>query len=100
MIPNWKDYLKNEETKYKKLGNIKCPAFNNEEIHFNYYGLRHIVYKGEKVRTKEEIIKRFGLMPYISNILKKAKSIDSEEKRVKKESVAYYCAHPSIRTLS
>ncbi len=90
MGQDWKEYLKNEEIKYKKLGNIKCPAFNNEEIYFNYHGLRHIIYKGGKVRTKEEIIKRFSLVPYISNILRKIKSVDSEEKRVKEESIAYF----------
>lgn len=42
------------------------------------------------MRTKEEIIKRFSLVPYISNILRKIKSVDSEEKRVKEESIAYF----------
>ncbi len=90
MYKNWKEYLKEEEEKYKKLRFIKCPAFNDEEVHFNYYGLRHLIYKGEKLRTKDEIIKRFNLLPFTPNILKIIKTADHEEKRVRENSNAYF----------
>jgi hypothetical protein len=90
IVVDWQKYLENETEKYKKLGYVECPAFSNEKIYFNHYGLRHLVYKGEKVRTKEEIIKRFKLLPYVSNILKKVKSTDDEEKSVNKTPVAYF----------
>jgi hypothetical protein len=90
LIQDWKKYLRNEEEKYKKLGCVKCPAFNGEPIYFNHYGLHHLIYKGNKVRTKNEITKRFILLPYIPNVLKKVTSTDNEEKRVDKNSMAYF----------
>lgn len=87
---NWKKYLKNEEEKYKKLGFVICPAFNCEEIYFNHYGLHHLIYKGDKLRTKDEIMKRFTLIPFVQNILKKIKSVNNEEKRIKEQSIAYF----------
>jgi hypothetical protein len=87
---NWREYLKNEEIKYNRLGRIKCSAFGGEEIYFNHYGLHHLIYKGDKVRTKDEIIKRFSLILFAPNIIKKIKSVDKEEKRTKGKTHAYF----------
>lgn len=87
---NWKEYLKHEQIKYKRIGYVKCPAFNNEEIYFNHYGLHHLIYKGDRLRTKDKIIKRFRLIHYAPNILCKIKHTDHEEKRAQKQSFAYF----------
>ena len=90
MTTDWSNYLKNEELKYKKLGCVICPAFNYEDVYFNNYGLHHLIYKGEKLRTKNEIMRRFKLLPYVLNILKKIKSVDDEERRSREKSFAYF----------
>lgn len=87
---DWREYLKKEREKYKKIGPIKCPAFNNEEIYFNRYGFDHTVYKDGIPRPMDEVVKRFGLLPYVPNILKNLKSVDNEEKRTKDKSTAYF----------
>ena len=86
----WWKYIEIEKIRYKKLGNIKCPAFYDEEVYFNYYGLNHLMYKNGILRTKKEIIERFGLIIHIPNILKKIKNTDFEEKRIKGNSLAYF----------
>lgn len=90
MEKNWKEYIKGEEEKYKKLGHIKCPAFGNEEIYFNRYGFSHLVYKGRFPRPQDEVIKRFELLPYVIKALKNTKSICDEEKRTKGSLHAYF----------
>jgi hypothetical protein len=87
---NWDEYLKNEEINYKKLGYVECPIFSHERVYFNDYGLNHLMYKDRIPRTKEEVRKRFGLLPYVSNILKNIKSVDSEEKSIRNQSIAYF----------
>ena len=87
---DWNKYLVNEENKYKKLGNVKCPAFLNEEIYFNDYGLNHILYKDRIPRPRGEVIIRFNLLIYVPSILRKTKTVDNEEKSFKKQSTAYF----------
>lgn len=48
------------------------------------------MYKNGILRTKKEIIERFGLIIHIPNILKKIKSTNFEEKRIKGDSSAYF----------
>ncbi len=91
MEPNdWRKYLIDEKDKYKKLGHVKCPAFDNEKVYFNHYGLHHLIFKDKKLRSKNDVAERFGLLSYAPNILKGVKSINNEEKRIKEQSVAYF----------
>lgn len=90
MIENWKDFIKNEKEKYKKLGHIVCPAFNYEEVLFNHYGFDHILFKNGIPRPKYIVKERFGLLLYVSNIIKNIKKIESEEKRVRDKLHAYF----------
>ena len=87
---DWKEYLKKEKEKYKKLGNVKCSAFNDEEVYFNHYGFDHIVYKNGFPRPEDEVVARFGLLVHVINILKNLKSVDGEEKRINSKSSAYF----------
>lgn len=72
------------------MGSIECLAFLNEKIYFNHYGWQHLIYKGDKVRAKNEIIKRLHWLSYVFDILKRIKTLDNEEKRVKENSVACF----------
>lgn len=59
---NWREYLKSERKKYKKLRSIKCPAFGGEEIHFNRYGFDHTVYKSGIPRPMNVVLHFFSIM--------------------------------------
>ena len=86
----WKEYVKSEKEKYKKIGYVECQAFGNERVYFNNYGFDHLVYKGRIPRPNSEVIKRFHLLSDVYSVLKKLKSVDQEEKRIKGESCAYF----------
>jgi len=55
---------------YSKIGNISCPAFNGEMIHFTSDGFTHLIRKGRTLRTENEQKRRFSLIPYIKDIIK------------------------------
>lgn len=61
---NWWKYIKEQKEFYKKLGQVQCPAFDNEEIYFNYHGLNHLMYKDGVLRSRNEIIVRFKYLIY------------------------------------
>ncbi len=64
-----KQFIKRSEEKYKKIGCVKCPAFYNEEIYFNKIGFNHLLWKGKKMRTIEEQIRRIDLIPEAVKII-------------------------------
>lgn len=87
---NWWKYIKEQKERYKKLGQVECPAFSSEEIYFNYYGLNHLMYKDGVLRSRNEIIERFKYLIYVPKILKETKNVFNEEKRIKDTSIAYF----------
>lgn len=64
-----KQFIKRSEEKYKKIGYVKCPTFSNEEIYFNKIGFNHLLWKGKKMRTMEEQIRRIDLIPKAIKII-------------------------------
>jgi len=64
-----KQFIKKSEEDYKKIGYVKCPAFSNEEIHFNKIGFNHLLWKGKKMRAMEEQIRRISLIPKAVRII-------------------------------
>ena len=69
---SWKEKIK---AIYYRLGNILCPAMNNERIYFNKYGLNHIFRKGRIPRSTREQIRRVGLLLYVEDVIRCAKII-------------------------
>ena len=54
---------------YQTIGAIRCPALNNELVHFSAEGFNHLIYKGNRIeRIKQDQVTKFKL-------LKKAKII-------------------------
>lgn len=53
---------------YKKIGEILCPALNNERIVFNNIGFNHLIRK-IKLRSRREQKRRFALLNYAKDIL-------------------------------
>ncbi len=90
MIENWKNYLKFEKEKYNKIGYVKCPAFDNEKVYFNHYGIDHLIYKNGVPRSQNTVEGRFHLLKFVPKIIEGVKSIDKEEKRIRNKSYAYF----------
>jgi hypothetical protein len=68
---------------YKSIGNIKCPALNNEYVYFSRVGLNHLVRKGRIPRTRNEQKRRFRLIPYIKKVIKNEQAVIEYRKQEK-----------------
>ncbi len=77
---NHKDFIKIYYIKYKKIGYVKCPAFNYEKVYFNKHGFRHIIRKGKKFREISEQIERLNLLKYAPIIIASSKNIKDYNK--------------------
>lgn len=87
---NWKEFLTKIKNTYKDIGYITCPAFHDENIHFNHYGFKHILFKTRKFRARSDIRRRFFLLPYAVLILKNNKDIHHYEERIRDGSTAHF----------
>lgn len=55
---------------YKKIGRIKCPAFDNEPVYFNAIGFNHLIYKSENCqRSRHDQITKFKLLAKAKTIV-------------------------------
>jgi len=55
---------------YKDIKQIRCPALNNELIHFSSEGFNHLIYKGKRrERDKKVQIMKFKLLPKAKTII-------------------------------
>ncbi len=70
----YKKSLEKAKRIYSKIGRIKCPALNNENISFSRLGFNHLVRKGRIPRTRNEQKRRFVLLPYTEKIIKNPKA--------------------------
>lgn len=67
---NYEKIKENARNFYKKLGRIRCPAFNNEYVYFTSEGFNHLVYKNERrERNKNDQITKFKLLPKVKQII-------------------------------
>ena len=53
---------------YRKIGQVWCPALNDFII-FNSAGLRHLIRKGERPRSRRDQVRRFFLLRSAVGIL-------------------------------
>lgn len=77
---NLKEFIKKKYLEYKKIGNIKCPAFGNEEVYFNKHGFGHLIRKEGIPRTPTQQIRRITLLQYAPIILGNAETFTSYKK--------------------
>jgi hypothetical protein len=92
MDEDWGQYIKQKHTEYKKIGQIDCPAFPNEKVHFNKYGFNHLVWKGKNPRTKEEQQERLDLLPFVINVISNGKNISEYRKIIRGNSKVCFWA--------
>ena len=69
-ISNYEKLRESSENFYKKICAIRCPALNNECVHFTAEGFNHLMYKGARhERGKNEQITKFKLLPKARDII-------------------------------
>ena len=44
-ISNYEKIREDTQNFYKQIGAIRCPALNNELVHFTAEGFNHLIYK-------------------------------------------------------
>ncbi|MDB5265663.1 MAG: hypothetical protein JWM39_376 [Parcubacteria group bacterium] len=82
--------IKNRALKdYKKIKKMRCPVLNNEYIHFNNIGFRHLIRK-QVMRSYSEQVRRFSLVSYITDIITDPKTELEYRKNVLNGSVTEY----------
>ncbi len=63
-ISNYEKIREDALNFYQKIRDIRCPALNNELVHFTSEGFNHLVYKGRRTeRSKNDQITKFKLLP-------------------------------------
>ncbi len=70
------------EDNYKKIGDIKCPYFNDDNIHFNTKGLNHLLFKSwNRARSQKEQYTRLRLIPLARKIIAKSNTLQEFDER-------------------
>jgi hypothetical protein len=67
---NYEKIREDAQNFYKELRPIRCPALNDELVHFTAEGFNHLVYKGKRrERNKNEQIMKFKLLSKAKTII-------------------------------
>lgn len=75
---------------YKEIGSIQCPALDNETVHFDDIGFRHLVYKGKARRKTRDQIRRFKLLRFVVNIVLQSKEFTYKKISTKNRIVHFW----------
>ena len=70
-LENYSKILENTRSFYEKIGRVRCPALNNEYVHFNSEGFTHLLYKNKTPRTRNEILTKLKLVTRARDIVAK-----------------------------
>ena len=69
-ISNYDKMREDAHNFYQKIGIIRCPALNNEPVHFTAEGLNHLVYKSSRSeRNRNDQITKFKLLSKAKTII-------------------------------
>ena len=69
-ISNYEKIREDANNFYQKIGIIRCPALNNEPVHFAAEGFNHLIYKGKRrERNKNDQITKFKLVPKAKELI-------------------------------
>jgi hypothetical protein len=67
---------------YKSIGQVKCPYFDGDCVHFNSEGFEHLIFKEwNKTRSQVEQYTRFRLLPLAVSIIKKSGTMQEYDER-------------------
>lgn len=63
-ISNYEKIREEAHNFYQKIGAVRCPALNEELVHFTAEGFNHLIFKGRRrERSKNDQITKFKLLP-------------------------------------
>ena len=69
-ISNYEKIREDAHSFYEKIGAIRCPALDNELVHFTAEGFNHLLYKGDRrERSRNDQITKFKLLTKAKTIL-------------------------------
>lgn len=69
-ISNYEKLREEAHNFCQKIGAVRCPALNNELVHFTAEGFNHLIYKGRRrERNKNDQITKFKLLPKAKSVL-------------------------------
>ncbi|TSC55463.1 MAG: Uncharacterized protein Greene071421_275 [Parcubacteria group bacterium Greene0714_21] len=69
-VSNYEKLREDARNFYKTLGFVRCPALNNEVVHFDAEGFNHLVYKGKRrERNRNDQITKFKLLPKTKTVI-------------------------------
>lgn len=62
-ISNYNKLREDAQNYYQQIGAVRCPALENQLVHFNSEGFGHLVYKNKtRQRSKNDQVTRFKLL--------------------------------------
>jgi len=85
-----KEFIKKAKEEYKKIGYVKCPAFDGEKVYFNKHGFNHFVRKSGVLRMIPEQIRRLNLLNTLTNIISTSTDYQEYEKLYNKNPPAQF----------
>jgi len=69
-ISNYAKMREDAHSFYEKVGSVRCPALQNEQVYFTSEGFNHLMYKGARTeRSKNDQITKFKLLPKAKRII-------------------------------
>lgn len=74
------EFIEKAKKEYRKIGSISCAAFGGEHVYFNKYGFDHLIWKGKKMRSPYEQIKRISLVPKAIETIRTSRNFISHRK--------------------
>ena len=88
-ISNYDKAKENAINFYHKIGRVRCPAINNEFIHFTSEGFNHLVYKNDRrERDRSVQMMKFKLLPKARDIIERSSTYQEYDEsllEIKKE---------------
>lgn len=84
--------LQEAEKFYFSIGNIPCPALDDEIVYFEWTGFRHLIRKGRKARKIEDQLRRFKLLESTPIVIRAGRKILDAETRQTPDSLVKFIA--------
>lgn len=78
-IANYQTVKKNAEAYYKKVGRVRCPALNQEFVHFTSEGFHHLQFSKGIERSKDEQMTKMGLITHAVHLVGLTTTIQEQD---------------------
>ena len=86
----WREFIENAKTEYRKIGSIKCPAFDGDKVFFTERGFNHLIMKRGVRRSRFQQERRLNRVGQAVELVSKQNNIHSYRISVHEKSVARF----------